>query len=62
MSGSAKSGLYGLGITLLSIGGFATLTVVGAVIGIPMMIVGVVLLVWGYFHDDEDADANAEPA
>jgi hypothetical protein len=60
-SGSTKSGMYGLGVTLLSIGGFATLTIVGAVIGVPMMIAGVGFVIWGYVADEEESP-DAEPA
>lgn len=56
---SARAGAYGIGIGLLSIGGILTLTVAGAVFGIPMMILGAIV-VWkgrsGAFDDDPTVD------
>lgn len=45
--GSPKAGFYALGVTALSVGGLLTLTIVGAVVGVPLMILGTGLMIWG---------------
>lgn len=56
---STASGRYGLAITLLSIGGVLTLTVVGAVLGVPLMLTGVLLVVHTWWRDFDDGDGSA---
>jgi len=58
---SATTGLYGIGITLLSVGGLLTITIAGAVLGVPMMLVGAVIVGYGWYYDEDDAD-TAQPA
>jgi len=57
-----KQSVAGLGIALGAVGGLFTLTIIGAVIGIPMVFVGVVLLLLVPFVDnDDDEDPSADP-
>lgn len=56
-----KQSVAGLGIALGAVGGLFTLTIIGAVIGIPMVFVGVVLLLLVPFVDNDDEDPDADP-
>lgn len=60
---SIESGRYGLAITLLSLGGVLTLTVVGAVLGVPLMLAGSLLVLHTWYKDfDDEPDDGVEPA
>lgn len=55
--------LAGVGIAIAAVGGVLSITIIGAVIGIPMMIVGLGLAVWGSIGyvrgDDPETDESA---
>ena len=61
---STTSGRFGIAVSLISIGGLLTLTVVGAVVGLPMIVVGIGVAIhaWWKDFDDEETDSEAEPA
>jgi len=60
---STTAGRIGIAVTLISIGGLLTLTVVGAVVGLPMIVVGAVVALhaWWKDFDEEETDTDAEP-
>jgi choline-glycine betaine transporter len=60
---SAAAGGYAIALTLLSIGGVLTLTIAGAIIGVPLMLLGLVIVAGVWRSDpDEDDSPDADPA
>ena len=54
--------LAAVGIGLGMVGGVLTLTVVGAILGIPMVILAVVVLIASLFMSDDDSDGGESPS
>lgn len=59
---STESGRYAIAVTSLSLGGLLSLTIVGAVVGIPLMVAGAALATHTWWKDFDDEPDGAEPA
>jgi choline-glycine betaine transporter len=52
---------WGVGIGLLSLGALLTLTVVGAIVGIPLAAIGAVVCYAAWKHDPDEVDETVDP-
>jgi len=51
--------LIGRGVALVAVGAVFTITIIGAMVGVPMMILGIVFLLQSIFAGDSEGTAQS---